>query len=68
MLLWRLDSTRLLAVGRHIYLSRAAGFTANASDVETFSDGVLEWWRRNGDSAILAWVDHIRNLSQFGIM
>ena len=25
-----------------IYLSRAAGFTANTSDVEAFSDGVLE--------------------------
>ena len=48
-----------------IYLSRAAGFTANTSDVEAFSDGVLEWWRRNGDSAISAWVDAARIVFAF---
>ena len=42
------------------YLTRAAGFTADISDVEAFSLKVLEWWRRNADDAISAWADAAR--------
>eukprot|EP00326_Haptolina_ericina_P035021 CAMPEP_0181246642 /NCGR_PEP_ID=MMETSP1096-20121128/44115_1 /TAXON_ID=156174 ORGANISM="Chrysochromulina ericina, Strain CCMP281" /NCGR_SAMPLE_ID=MMETSP1096 /ASSEMBLY_ACC=CAM_ASM_000453 /LENGTH=829 /DNA_ID=CAMNT_0023343497 /DNA_START=868 /DNA_END=3357 /DNA_ORIENTATION=+ len=39
------------------YLTRAAGFTADISDVEGFSSSVLEWWRRNTTADISAWAD-----------
>jgi len=38
-----------------IYLTRAAGFTADTSDEAAFSDSVLAWWRRNSDDDISAW-------------
>jgi hypothetical protein len=42
------------------YLTRAAGFTVDTSDVEVFSTSVLEWWRRNADDGISAWADAAR--------
>tara|TARA_B110001450_G_C17657600_1_gene495928 strand:- start:199 stop:2715 length:2517 start_codon:yes stop_codon:yes gene_type:complete len=38
-----------------VYLTRAAGFTADTSDVAAFSENVLAWWRRNSDDGISAW-------------
>ena len=42
------------------YLTRAQGFTADISDVEAFSNSVLDWWRRNVDDAISAWAEAAR--------
>lgn len=43
------------------YLSRATGFTADASDVAAFTDSVLGWWRKNSkDQKISAWAQAAR--------
>lgn len=43
-----------------VYLTRCARFTVNTSDVEAFSDSVLEWWHRNTDEKISAWAHAAR--------
>jgi hypothetical protein len=38
-----------------VYLQRAASFNAVYSNVGDFTEGVLEWWRKNSDDQISEW-------------
>ena len=48
----------------HNYVAAAHGFTVDRKDVDAFTEGVLDWWARNG-SSFPAWAEAARIVLSF---